>query len=152
MLDSLQQMEATSRRMKAAGTENEDLKTWYAYNQMKVHIVYQEENMQLFNEAVADLNSAKKLFNEFVQYRNSQFTPARKDEDIKAMFTNIELLLSAAYKKMNNIGKKAENYQYDTDGLKDNLDNFSIKIKGQQAFLEKYFAGTEPERQKLFYK
>ena len=146
--DTLQQMEAASRRMNAAGTDNEDLRTWYAYNQMKVHIVLQEENMQLFNEAVADLNSAKKLFNEFVEYRNNQFKPARKDEDIKAMFSNIELLLSSSYKKMNDIGKKVENYQYDTDGLKDNLDNFSVKVKAQNEFLKQHFASEEMQRKK----
>lgn len=150
--DTMQQVEATSRRMKTAGIVNEDLQVWYAYNQMKVNIVYQEENMRLFNEAVADLNSAKKLFNEFAGYRNNHFKPGRKDEDIKAMFSNIEILLSSSYKKMNSVGKKAENYQYDTDGLKDNLDNFSIKVKGQEEFLQQYFTSAETERQKLLYK
>lgn len=150
--DTMQQLEATARRMKAAGIVNDDLQVWYAYNQMKVNIVYQEENMRLFNEAVADLNSAKKLFNEFVQYRNNHFKPARLDEDIKAMFSNIEILVSSSYKKMNNVGKKAENYQYDTDGLKENLDVFSGKVKDQQVFLQQYFASAATERQKLLYK
>lgn len=149
--DTLQQMESTARRMTAAGVESEDQRTWYTYNQMKVHIVQQEENMQLFNDAVADLNSAKKLYNEFVQYRNGQFQPAKPDNDIKAMFANIRILLSSSYNKMSGIGKKVENYQYDTDSLKENLDNLSAKVKMQNEFLEKYFAGSETERQKLLY-
>ncbi|MBL0357321.1 MAG: hypothetical protein IPP72_10755 [Chitinophagaceae bacterium] len=147
--DTLQQMEATSRRMNKAGLENEDLKTWYAYNQMKINIVHQEENMQLFNDAVADLNQAKKLYNEFVQYRNNRFSPAKPDADIKAMFTAIENLLESSYKKMDAIGRKAENYQYDTDGLKENLDNLTTKVKSQKEFLKQYLDSPPTERQKI---
>jgi ribosomal 50S subunit-associated protein YjgA (DUF615 family) len=149
--DTLQQMQAGLRRMQQSGFDNEDVKTWHSFNQMKVHIVQQEENMQLFNEAVADLNKAKKLYTEFVDYRNNQFTPLRLDEDIKGILSNAEQLLSSSYKRMNEVGKKAENYQYDTDSLKDSLDNLSSKVKTQQEFLKKYFASAETERQKLFY-
>ncbi len=145
--DTLQQMEAAARRMKAAGLENEDMQTWYAYNQMKINIVRQEENMQLFNDAVADLNKAKKLYNELVQYRNSRFTPVRPETEIKTTIASIGSLLAAAYEKMNGVGKKAENYQYDTDGLKASLDDLSAKVKEQENFLKQYFAATGAGKQ-----
>jgi len=147
--DTLQQMEATARRMNAAGLGDEDLQTWYAYNQMKINIVRQEENMQLFNDAVADLNRAKKLYNEFVQYRNNRFIPVKTDTEINTMFTSIEKLLAAAYQKMEAIGKKAENYQYDTDGLKESLDNLSVKVKTQKEFWKNYLNSSPTERSKL---
>jgi hypothetical protein len=147
--DSLQQMEATTRRMQAAGIENDDLRTWYAYNRMKIHIVQQEENMQLFNDAVADLNRAKKLYNEFVTYRNNGFTPPKTDATVKELFTAMDQSLAAAYKKLENIGKKSANYQYDTEGLQTNLDALSAKVKDQAAFLKRYFELPETERRKL---
>jgi DNA repair ATPase RecN len=116
---------------------------------MKINIVHQEENMQLFNDAVAALNNAKKLYNEFVQYRNNQFKPLKADADVKAMFAAIEKLIATSYKKMEAIGKKAENYQYDTDGLKESLENLSAKVKTQKAFLQKYLESPEAERLKL---
>jgi hypothetical protein len=127
--DTLQQMEATSRRMQAAGMENDNLKIWYTYNQMKINIVHQEENMQLFNDAVADLNKAKQLYNELVQYRNNNFTPSKTTEEVKALFTAIEKLIASSYQKMEAVGKKAENYQYDTDGLKKSLDKLYERVK-----------------------
>lgn len=134
--DTLQQMEASARRMQQAGFDNEDVKTWYDYNQMKVHIVLQEENMQLYNEAVENLNTARKIYNELVQYRNNNFSPAKTNDEIDGMFASIEKFLSAAYKKAGGIGKKTENYQYDTEGLNENLDALSKKVNGQKEFFK----------------
>jgi len=151
-LDTLQQMESISRRMKQAGLENDDLRTWYAYNEMKIYIVYQEKDMNVFNAAVADLNTAKKLFNNFIQFRNNHFQPAKTDAEIGLLFDSIETRLSSAYKKMNGIGTKVDNYQYDTDGLKNNLDQLSARVKEQNIFLKRYFASSITEREKLLYK
>jgi Transglutaminase-like superfamily len=134
--DTLQQMEATARRMQQAGFDNEDVKTWYDYNQMKVHIVLQEENMQLFNDAVDNLNKAKKMYNELAQYRYNNFLPAKTHDEIESMFSSIEKLMAGANKKAEDIGKKSENYQYDTEGLKENLDSLSLKIKEQREFFK----------------
>jgi len=150
-LDTLQQMESISRRMKQAGLENEDLRTWYAYNEMKIFIVYQEKDMNVFNAAVADLNKAKALFNDFIQFRNNHFQPVKTDTQISIQFDSIESRLLSAYKKMGDIGTKIENYQYDTDGLSNNLDTLSKRVKEQQLFLKRYFASSVAEREKLLY-
>lgn len=136
--DTLQQMQDAARRMQAAGFENNDQKTWFSYNQMKVHIVHQEENMQLFNDSVANLNKAKKIYNEFVQYRNNNFTPVKTTEETATMFAAIDKLIAEALQKMKDIGKKSENYQYDTDGLKENLDNLAAKIIEQKEFFKNF--------------
>ena len=149
--DTLHQMESISRRMKLAGLENEDLRTWYAYNEMKIFIVYQEKDMNVFNSAVADLNKAKALFNDFIQFRNNHFQPAKPDAAISTLFDSVENRLSLAYKKMDDIGTKVENYQYDTDGLKNNLDALSARVNEQQVFLKRYFASSLADREKLLY-
>ena len=56
-----------------------------------------------------------------------------------------------AYKKMEDVGIKIENFQYDTDGLKTNLDALSARVKEQQVFLKRYFASSVAEREKLLY-
>jgi Transglutaminase-like superfamily len=149
--DTLQQMESISRRMKQAGLENEDLRTWYAYNEMKIFIVNQEKDMNVFNSAVADLNKAKKIFNDFIQFRNNHFQPAKTDAAISTLFDSVQTRLSAAYKKMDGVGTKIENFQYDTDGLKINLDALSARVKEQQVFLKRYFASSIADREKLLY-
>jgi len=134
--DTLQQMKSAAARMKAAGIENADQQTWYTYNQMKVQIVHEEENMQLYNDAVAGLNKAKNLYNELVQYRNNNFIPAKTAAETENLFTAIDKLLQDAFIKLDDIGKKTENFQYDTDSLRERLLVLSAKAKEQQAYIK----------------
>ena len=141
-------MESASRRIQQTGFDNEDLKTWYKYNEMKVHIVLQDENMQLFNTAVDNLNKAKALYNEFVQYRNNRFNPSKPATEINSLFNSANSLINVAYRKLDGIGKKSENYQYDTVGLKENLDALKEKIRLQEEYWNQYIASIETAKQK----
>ncbi len=149
LLDTLQQMQATSRRMRKAGIDNENLRIWLAYNEMKITIVNQEADMDAFNAAVADRNKARTLYNDFVQYRNSSFKPAKAVAEIQLWFNTIDSLLASASKKIENIGTVVENYQYDTDSLKSSIDGLSGKLKQQKDFLKIYWGLSETDREKL---
>jgi hypothetical protein len=150
--DTLQQMEAFSRRMKQAGIDNDELRTWYAYNEMKIFIVYQEKDMQVFNSAVKDLNAAKSLFNTFVQYRNNKMLSAKSDTVLSRNFEWIDSLLQSARLKADEIGRYRENYQYDTEGLLQNITTLEEKARQQKIFLRKYFTASLTERDKLLYR
>ena len=132
-LDTLQQLQAAARRMKKAGIDNDDLRTWLAYNEMKITILNQEEDMNTFNVAVADLNKAKALLNNFIQYRNNNFQPPRPIAEIEMQFVTIDKLLLSSDKKIKVIGLKTENYQYDTEGLQKNLEDVMLKVQQQKA-------------------
>ena len=150
-LDSLQQMEAAAGRVKRGGIENERVKNWLAYNQMKIAIVYGEKDMDLYNAAVADLNKANNIFNDFIQYRNNGFIPYKPDAKIKSMLEPISILLSSADLKLNQLGQKIENFQYDTGTIKSRLNKLKERLQDQQHFLNRYLATNEKERIKLFY-
>jgi len=150
-LDSLQQMEASARRMKAAGLDRETLTTWYAYNQMNIAIIYGEQDMHLYNGAVADLNKANHYLNIFISYRNDFFKPIKSQAHTKDMLQPIEGLIAAAYKKTTTMGIKRENFQYDTGLLKERLTALSKKLDDQNKFVTLYFSTAEREREKLFY-
>lgn len=151
-LDSLQQLEATSRRIKQAGINDEMTRVWRNYVDMKIAIVYGDQDMNYYNGAVADLNKATAIFNNFVTYRNNRFLPARPDVETAAMLNPIDKLLAAARKKIKHIGETVENFQYDTANLKERLDRIAAKTAEQQAFLKQYVASEIANRDKLFYK
>lgn len=151
-LDSLQQLEASSRRILQAGVENDMVKYWRHYINMKIAIVYGDQDMNLYNGAVADLNKATAIFNAFVQYRNNRFIPAKPDAELNAMLRPINGLLANARKKIKHIGDMVENFQYDTGGLKERLDRQAAKTAEQQSFLQLYVASAIANRDKLFYK
>ena len=66
-------------------------------------------------------------------------------------FNSIDSLVLSANKKANSFGKKGENYQYDTEALKKNLDELATKVQEQKNFFKKYFAANAADRAKLFY-
>lgn len=150
-LDSLQQMEAAAERIKRGGVKNERVKNWLAYNQMNIAIVYGEKDMHHYNAAVADLNTANNIFNAFVQYRNNGFMPAKPDIQIKAMLDPVAILLSSADKRLNEIGAKVENFQYDTGVIKGRIGKLKERLLEQQRFLQHYLATIEKDRINLFY-
>ena len=57
-------------------------------------------------------------------------------ERIQAQAGNRFDLVQGAFLKLDGIGKKTENFQYDTDSLKKNLSVLSIKAKEQQAYIK----------------
>lgn len=151
-LDNLQQLEASSLRMKKAGIDNDMVKIWRSYLDMKIAIVYGDKDMNLYNEAVADLNRATKIFNEFVQYRNNRFLPVKSDAEMNGLLTPIAGILTLANKKLENIGREVENFQYDTGTLKIRLAGLRERVKEQEKFLKNYLESEVADRGKLFYK
>ena len=150
-LDSLHQLEASASRMKQADSQNNAANIWQQFVHMKIAIVYGDKDMDLYNGAVADLNEANTIFNNFVQYRNNQFTPAKPDATVAALLDPIPGLIAAANRKVSKIGEKVENVQYDTGSLKSRLKGLSAKVLAQQHFLKLYLESAAIIRQKLFY-
>lgn len=150
-LDSLQQLEASLVRVKQAGIENDRVKSWQAYNKMKIAIIYGEQDMNLYNSAVDNLNRASHIFNDFVQYRNNRFMPVRPDAQMSSLLDPIPGLLSTAKEKLDQMGRAVENFQYDAGTIKTTIATLEERVNKQQLFLKQYLSGSLAERGKLFY-
>ncbi len=152
LLDSVHQMEASLLRMRQAGLQDDMVKTWQAYVNMKIAIIYEDRDMNLYNSAVADLNRANVIFNNFVEYRNNLFIPAKPDAEIGALLDPLTWILLSANKKLDKIGQSVENVQYNTDGVRSRIGALHIRVQEQQHFLKQYMQSSLAERGKLFYK
>ncbi len=149
-LDSLRQLEAFARRMYNSGLENNRLKLWHSYNEMKIAIIYGDKDMELYNAAAALFNQATAVYNGYVQYRNNQFTPARPDAEIAQLLNPITGLLTEAGQHLNQMGLVVENFQYDTGEIKERMQALAAKVKVQQTFISTYLAAAPAERKRLF--
>ena len=152
LMDSLQQLQAAAKRIHMAGIKNERQKNWAAFNQMKIAIIYADQDMKLYNAAVDDLNKATVIFNKFVSYRNAAFVQLKSDAEINSLLKAIPLIILTANEKLNKIGKSTANSQYDTGLIEQKLSNLSDKVIAQQIFLNRYLVTNIEERNKLFYK
>lgn len=151
-MDSLQQYLAIERRMKNAGANNEMFKLWQGYNRMNIAIIAGEQDMELYNGAVDNLNTATDIFNSFVEYRNKGFLPQKQDVEITTMLEPLSKLIAEANKKLDGMGLLVHNFQYDTEGIRKQLLLLSRRNDEQQEFLKKYLAAAPPERIHLFYR
>jgi Transglutaminase-like superfamily len=149
-LDSLEQLEVFTRRMFAAGLENNQLKLWHSYNEMKIAIIYGDKDMELYNAAVDLFNQATSIYNGFVQYRNKQFMPPRSNTEIAALLAPITGLIAEAAQHLDQMGMVVENFQYDTGEIKERLKGLLTKVQIQQTFINAWLAASPRERKKLF--
>lgn len=148
--DSLQRFIGIERRMKKMNINRSLYKTWQSYNRMKIAIIAGEEDMRLYNAAVDALNDARQVFNEFVHYRNNQFSPHKNDETIGRMLQPVKQKIRLARQHIAGIGLITENYQYNTSSLNTQLDALEKRTNEQLDFLKQYFATGPDERERLF--
>lgn len=151
-LDSLQQCLAIERRMRNAGANNQLIRLWQGYNRMNIAIIAGEQDMQLYNAAVGYLNEATDIFNSFVHYRNERFRPYKTDAVLKQMLVPAGKLITEANEKLDRIGLLVENFQYDTEGIRRQLNVLKSRIEEQSEFINYYLAAAAGEREKLWYK
>ena len=150
-LNNQQQQEATTRRMKTSEEQPGVLRSWYGYHNMNLAIIYGEQDMNLYNEAVANLNKANHHLNKFLTYRNNFFKPLKPDEEIKEMLEPVKPAIANAFKKIEGMGRVKENFQYDTVEIKQRLKNTEKKLEQQKDFLQRYLGAVSEQRKQAFY-
>ncbi|MDQ2719810.1 MAG: hypothetical protein M3Z26_08655 [Bacteroidota bacterium] len=105
---------------------------------LEIELIYQDRDMAFYNEAVAGYNDAIIIFNNYINYRNNQFQPAKKPEEVQEMFSKIRKLMSAANFKLNEVNHSKSTLTLDTGDLQKKLDDLNIHIKEQETFQKNY--------------
>lgn len=147
----LQQLESSIERLENAGIANELIRNRASYLRMQAGIIHEERDMKLYNAAVADFNQANNLVNEFIQFRNNRFIPARDEKNIMELFNEAGTLVDEANQKLFTLTASPTNYQYDPEVLKHRLATLSKQITDQMNFAKKYYSASITEREKLFF-
>lgn len=150
-MDSLQKFRSESSRIEQNGLYNNLIKNRDAYTKMNIEIIRQDADVDLYNSSVADLNNATSVYNEFISFRNQQFTPARSDNALQALLDGIETKLLLAHKKLDKIAKSQATFQFSTENVKERLIALAAHVKEQKDFLKLYLSTPIANRQSLFY-
>ena len=105
-----QQLIASARRIEANGVDNE--LTFNKLTHIKNDLDYRKnlevfkkstDNVNLYNEAVADYNAGVKYFNTFIEYRNKDAQPALVSKQAKAMIDSAGNRITAAQRKLKSV-------------------------------------------------
>jgi transglutaminase/protease-like cytokinesis protein 3 len=112
----------------------------------------QTKTIELYNLAIADYNDGINALNDFINYRNKQFTPKKTDAEIQTMIDIVDDKLKAAISKLIQIYKPDASTANLILQLTRSIDDASTQAKEQQNWLKQYLSKSKPGRKSMFYK
>lgn len=157
-LAELEQMEAELRRLERMGVSNivvhdrvADLRNNIDVNRQNDKVREQGKIVDIYNDALKDLNNAVNEVNDFINYRNKQFTPARPDAQIKAMLDSAETLINRADVKMRAIRGKFDKVDELMGPVTKTIDDVAAAVQEHKTWLGTYMSKSKLGRKSMFY-
>ena len=120
-MDSLHKLQSTALRIQKQGLYNPRVKDNYNYIKMNIEMINQDKDVELYNSSMADLNDATTILNNFIEYRNKQFTPEKTDAELQALLDGIDNKLDSSLKKLDEVDKSQATLTLGTDPVRDRL-------------------------------
>jgi Transglutaminase-like superfamily len=105
---------------------------------LEIELIYQDRDMALYNAAVDGYNSAIAVFNQFINYRNNQFKPLKKDQEVQEMFNSMLKEIAASNLKLKQVNLSKATLTLDTGDIQKKLDDLAAHIKEQQSFYKSF--------------
>jgi len=105
---------------------------------LEIELIYQDDDAWNYNGAVADLNKATSLFNDFIFYRNSQFIPSKTESEVFLTFEEIKGRIAGANKKLSRVSASAATLALNTGDVQFKLDQLDKKTEEQKEFYINY--------------
>ena len=150
----IDQLISSANRIEKNGVKNSLTYNMLQYIKVEIENDRQNKIVSLYNAASADYNDGINKFNEFVDFRNKQFTPQRADSDIQQLIDAAENKLKEAKAKL----EKAKLAQINsTDANTTNMviqftkaiDDTITHITEQQEWLKVYFSKGKLKRKMM---
>jgi len=151
-MNELEQLQSSSLRIRESGLYNPLVKHNLAVTKMNIEMIHEDKDMDLYNSAVADLNTATNILNNFIHYRNNQFLPAKRDSEIKDLLEGMDNYLSSSKKKLEEVDRSAASLTLSTGPVRNKLNSLATRLQEQKDFLDRYIKSGITEREGLFYK
>lgn len=107
-------------------------------------------NIKELNAISFKYNEGITLLNEFVSYRNAQFRPAKKDQEIVEMITKPLMIFEDCNDKIYKLGFVGQENLYDLNKFKRSLIEIIATVKKHETFVNDYMTKDVKERKKMF--
>lgn len=151
-LKPLDQLVSTVYRIEKNGVSNSLVFDRLQRLSFEIESEKQQTLVNQYNAAIIDYNEAIYALNEFINYRNQQFTPIKPDPEIQSMLDKPDRLLQQASLKLGEISTSDENSVNLINQLTRSIDEASKQCKEQQDWLKLYFSKGKMARRSMFYK
>lgn len=151
-MSQLEQYEAEARRIEQNGIKNALVYNQLANLKQNIEIERQNGLVNTYNSAVADFNLSVSELNEFINYRNKQFTPLKTDMEIQGMVDTVDHKLSRVAVKLATVKGRDNQVDAMVSPMEKQMAEVTKTVQEQQEFLKKYFKKGKLMRKSMFYK
>ncbi len=146
--DYITKISSTARRLNEFGTTNEVSANYYQYLKSLEANYY----IKKLNLSTNYMNDAVLKFNEYVGFKNKQFTPNKTDAEISNIIPKIS---DDIYKSQQEILLVPTEYlEINADYISNNkkiIKDLEEKVSSETLFIKKYLITKKSKRKKLFY-
>ena len=141
---------ASLRRVVKNGVNNNCVFEYERFLQQNIEIEAVNRNNELqnqkinqYNDAVNHFNAASLLFNEYIDYWNRQFKPARPDAAIRKMLDTCNYHLGQSRHLLEPIGPPDDSFRQNKEMLVKAIRDIQKRVDDQSAFLTDYFSTSK---------
>jgi len=110
---------------------------------LEIELIYQDKDMALYHSAIADYNKGIDFLNEFINYRNNQFQPVKKVDEVQRIFDSISQEISSANEKLEKVNKSKATLTLNTGGIQEKLNELASTLKEEQLFYKNYLSSSK---------
>ncbi|MEO6454714.1 MAG: transglutaminase domain-containing protein [Ginsengibacter sp.] len=148
----IDQLISSAYRVEKNGVKNSLVFDRLQHLKLEIENDRQTKTVNLYNSAVVDYNAGINGFNDFINYRNKQFTPKKSDPEIQSMLDVADNKLKEAKIKLGQISNPDINATNMIGQLTKSIDDASAQMKEQQDWVKLYFSKSKSGRKSMFYK
>jgi len=147
----IDQLISSAYRVEKNGVKNSLIFDRLQHLKLEIENERQNKTIDIYNSAIIDYNDGVNAFNEFINYRNKQFTPKKSDTEIQNMIDVSENKLKEAKSKTIQISTTDANTLNMLRQLLKSIDDVSTQVAQQQEWLKLYFSKGKSGRKSMFY-
>lgn len=148
----IEQLITSSNRIEKNGVKNSLVFDRLQHNKREIEYYNNKKIVDSYNSAVNSFNNGINLLNVFIDYRNKQFTPKRSDAEIKKMVDTVDCLFNQAKLQLNTLKNPDSNLATSITQLNKSLNDATVNLNDQKAFVDKYLKAGKLSRKTMFTK
>jgi len=148
----IEQLIASSNRIEKNGVKNSLVFDRLQHNKREIEYYNNKKIVDSYNSAVNSFNKGIDLLNVFIDYRNKQFTPKKPDAEIKQMVDTVDGLFNQTRLQLNTLKNPDSNLATSIMQLNKSLNDATVNLNDQKAFVDKYLNAGKLSRKTMFTK
>ena len=152
LMDNINQYESSVRRIEENGIKNSLIYDRLQHLKLSIEHEKQTITVNLYNSAGVDYNEGINNFNNYINYKNSQFKPEKEDAEIQRMIDDAAKKLDAAKTKLTQVKTTDVNTTNLVSQLLKSTNDASTHVTEEQNWLKEYMSKSKFKRRSMFYK